>query len=182
MVGNPMKQKDYLLDTNIIRYIHELEAGGQSKESMALKTRLESLPQNARIFLSPVTTGEVEYGIRVGPFDDPDNEKYKKLVNILSIYPCLDIDCAIARQYYSLLRARLYEKYAPKRKKGQSAGKKRIEEWKDPTTSKELQIQENDLWISAIAWAYNLILVTADAMPPIHTVAGDDIDFENWIK
>lgn len=177
-----MKQKDYLLDTNIIRYIHELEAGGQSTECQALKSRLESLPQNTRIFLSPVTTGEVEYGIRVGPFDDPDNGKYKKLVTILTSYPCLNIDCELARQYYSLLRARLYEKYAPKRKKGQSAGKKRIEEWKDPTTSKELQIQENDVWISAIAWAYNLVLVTNDAMTPILDVAGKDIEFESWIK
>lgn len=177
-----MKQKDYLLDTNIIRYIHELEAGGQSSECQALKTRLESLPQNARIFLSPVTVGEVEYGIRVGPFDDPDKEKYKKLVKILTSYPCLGIDCDIARRYYSLLRARLYEKYAPKRKKGQSTRKKRLEEWNDPATSKELQIQENDLWISATAWAYNLILVTNDAMLPILNIAGRDIEFENWIK
>lgn len=177
-----MKQKDYLLDTNIIRYIHELEAGGQSKQCQVLKTRLESLPQTARIFLSPVTTGEVEYGLRVGPFNDPGNEKYKKLANILTSYPCLSIDCDIARQYYSLLRARLYGKYAPKSKKGQPAGKKRIEEWKDPTTSKELQIQENDLWISALAWAYNLILVTDDAMSAILNIAGSDIEFENWIR
>lgn len=76
----------------------------------------------------------------------------------------------------------IYDKYAPKPKKRQSAGKKRIEEWKDPTTSKELQIQENDLWISAIALAHNLILVTDDAMLPIHEIAGSDIEFENWIK
>ena len=177
-----MKQKDYLLDTNIIRYIYELKAGGQSMECQALKTRLELLPQAARIFLSPVTAGEVEYGLRVGPFNDPGDEKYRKLVNVLTSYPCLIIDCEIARQYYSLLRARLYEKYAPKRKKGQSVRKKRIEEWKDPTTSKDLQIQENDLWISAIAWAYNLILVTNDAMLPILEIASDDIEFDNWIK
>ena len=177
-----MKQKDYLLDTNIIRYIYELEAGGQSRECQTLKTRLESLPENARILLSPVTAGEVEYGLRVGPFNDPGNEKYRKLVSILTSYPCLSIDCDIARQHYSLLRAKLYDKFAPKRKKGRSAGKKRIEEWKDPTTSKELQIQENDLWISAIALAHNLILVTDDAMSPIVTIAGNDIEFENWIK
>ena len=176
-----MKRKDYLLDTNIIRYIYELNAGSQNSECLILKAQLESVPQH-RIFLSPITTGEVEYGIRVGPFDEPDNEKYKKLANILISYPCLSIDCEIARQYYSVLRARLYDKYAPRRKKGLSAGEKRIEEWKDPTTSKELQIQENDLWISAIAWAYNLILVTNDAMAPIHNIAGSDIDFENWIK
>lgn len=177
-----MKQKDYLLDTNIIRYIHELEAGSQSNECQALKTRLRSLPQSARIFLSPITVGEVEYGIRVGPYDDPHNEKYKKLVNILTSYPCLSIDCNIAREYYSLLRAKLYNKYAPKIKKRKAGRKKRIEEWKDPTTSKELQIQENDLWISAIALAYNLILVTDDAMTPILNIAGNDIEFENWIK
>ena len=104
------------------------------------------------------------------------------MARILTSYPCLSIDCDIARQYYSLLRARLYEKYAPKNKKGQPAGKKRIEEWKDPTTSKELQIQENDLWISAIAWAYNLVLVSDDAMSAIINIAGNDIDFENWIR
>jgi predicted nucleic acid-binding protein len=177
-----MKQKDYLLDTNIVKYIYELKAGSQSEKCWTLRMRLESLPQHARIFLSPITAGEVEYGIRLGPFNDPGNEKCKKLVKILTSYPCLSIDCDIARQYYSLLRARLYNKYAPKRKKGQSSGKKRIEEWKDPTTSKELQIQENDVWISAIAWAYNLILVTDDAMRSITNVAGDDIEFENWIK
>lgn len=176
-----MKQKDYLLDTNIIRYIFELEAGSKSTECQALKMRLESL-QKARIFLSPITVGEVEYGIRVGPFDAPHKEKFKKLATILTSYHCMNIDAHIARQYYSLLRARLYEKYAPKRKKGRSAEKKRIEEWKDPTTSKELQIQENDLWISAIAWAYNLILVTNDAMRPIISVAGNEIGFDNWIK
>lgn len=176
-----MKRKDYLLDTNIIRYIHELNAGSKSSECLILKAQLESVPEN-RIFLSPITVGEVEYGIRVGPFDEPDNEKYKKLANILISYPCLSIDCDLARQYYSDLRARLYDKYAPNRKKGQSVGKKRIEEWKDPTTSKELQIQENDLWISAIAWAYNLVLVTDDAMRPIISVAGNDIEFDNWIR
>ncbi len=81
-----------------------------------------------------------------------------------------------------MLRAKLYNKYAPKSKKGQSSRKKRIEEWKDPTTSKELQIQENDLWITAIALAYNLILVTDDAMTPILKIAGSDIEFENWIR
>ncbi|MFH2045649.1 MAG: type II toxin-antitoxin system VapC family toxin [Pseudomonadota bacterium] len=179
-----MKQKDYLLDTNIIRYIHELEAGSQSSECIQLREKLESLPKNARILLSPVTAGEVEYGIRVGPFADPHKEKYKQLAGILTRYPCLTIDCDIARQHYSLLRAKLYDKYAPRRKKGQSAGKKRIEEWKDPTTSKELQIQENDLWITAVALAYNLILVTDDAMSPIHEISGGDIEieFENWIK
>ena len=70
----------------------------------------------------------------------------------------------------------------PKVKRGQPAGKKRIEEWQDPTTSKELQIQENDLWISALAWAYNLILVTDDAMSAILNIAGNDIEFENWIR
>ncbi|MGD9160807.1 MAG: type II toxin-antitoxin system VapC family toxin [Desulfobacteraceae bacterium] len=177
-----MKQKDYLLDTNIIRYIHELEAGSQSGECEALKIRLGLLPENARIFLSPITVGEVEYGIRVGPYNDPHKEKYKRLTNILESYPCLTIDCDIARQYYSLLRAKLYYQYAPKSKKSKTDRKKRIEEWKDPTTSKELQIQENDLWITAIALAYNLILVTADAMKPIIKIIGSDVEFENWIR
>ena len=137
-----MKQKDYLLDTNIILYIHELEAGGQSSECQALKTRLESLPQNARIFLSPVTVGEVEYGIRVGPFDDPDKKKYKKLVKILKSYPCLGIDCDIARQYYSSCGQGFMKNTRPNEKKDNPPKKDGLRSGKIPQHQKNFKYRK----------------------------------------
>ena len=177
-----MTQKDYLLDTNIIRYICELELGIKSKESLALKKRLKSLPSNSSLFLSSITLGEVEYGVRVGPFRNDESDKYISLMTILNRYHSFDLNSNVARDYYAELRSRLYKKYASKSKKEKRSDKKRIEEWNYPTTSLELQIQENDVWITAIAWAYNLILVTNDEMTPIKNVVGDEIEFENWLR
>ena len=92
----------------------------------------------------------------------------------------MPIDANLARDSYADLRARLFNKHAPK--DSDNRKKRRIDEWRDPTTSKELKIQENDLWIAAVAMAHNLILVTRDDMDAIRTVAGADITFENWLK
>jgi predicted nucleic acid-binding protein len=49
----------------------------------------------------------------------------------------------------------------------------------DPVTSRELGIQENDLWIAAQALEYNLVLVTNDKMDRIRDVC-EDLQVENW--
>lgn len=98
----------------------------------------------------------------------------------LSAFPLLNIDDNIARDYYADLRAKLFIKYGPKNRKRGNYNK-RIEEWRDPTTSKLLQIQENDLWIAAVAMAHNLILVTHDKMNAIKSIEGLDLQFENWL-
>lgn len=178
-----MIQKDYLLDTNIIKYIHELEAGGKSSQAQTLNNNLRiASSKSAKIILSPITIGEIEYGMLLGRFKSSHKEKYKILMSILDRYPCLTIDSNTARKYYSKIRAKLYEKYAPIKIKNKPSNIKRVEEWINPATSKTLQVQENDIWISALAWAYNLILVTDDAMRPIRDVVGKDVEFVNWIR
>ena len=77
---------------------------------------------------------------------------------------------------YGELRAKLFEKFAPKNnKKGL-----RPEQLVDPITSLVLGIQENDLWITAQAMARNLILVTNDKLSRIKEVTGSDLRIKNW--
>jgi len=175
-----MKLRHYLLDTNILGPLAELKAGGENPECRALGIHWNALPEGAKIFLCPINVGEVEYGLRIAPYDKP--EEHKSTRAMLKEFPVLNIDTDLARDYYAELRARVFNECAPRDKRNRRNYAKRVEEWKDPTTSKELKIQENDLWLAAIAMAHNIILVTRDKMDVIKKVAGPDIVFENWLK
>ncbi len=172
------KGRDYLLDTNILGPLAELKADGRSLESQVFKKHWEA-HGDAKFFLCPITIGEVEYGLRVGPYDQ--QEKHEVARKTLSAFPLLDINANVACNHYAVLRARLFNLCAPREKKKRDHYNKRIEEWKDPTTAKTLQIQENDLWIASVAMAHNLILVTRDKMEAIKKVAGTELFIENWL-
>jgi tRNA(fMet)-specific endonuclease VapC len=88
----------------------------------------------------------------------------------------LDITKA-TRIYYGLLRASIFEKYAPNARRRRGL---RPEQLIDPVTSRELGIQENDLWIAAQALEYNLVLVTNDKMDRIRDVC-EELQVENWV-
>jgi predicted nucleic acid-binding protein len=175
-----MKLRYYLLDTNILGPLAELKAGGESPECKALGTHWNMLPEGAKVFLCPINVGEIEYGLRIAPYDKP--EEHKSIRAIVAEFPVLNIDADLARDYYADLRARVFNECAPKDKRNRRNYTKRVEEWKDPTTSKELKIHENDLWLAAVAMGHNLILVTRDKMEVIKRVAGPDIVFEDWLK
>ncbi|MBF0564212.1 MAG: type II toxin-antitoxin system VapC family toxin [Nitrospirae bacterium] len=169
--------KHYLFDTNILGHLADLKDGNDSTECKALDKHMKERPEGTKILVCPISVGEVEYGVRVAPpdYDKQKLERFRKVVYEYS-QGDMDINANLARNCYSVLRAKLYDHCFPSSKK-----KQRVEEWMNPTTSKELQIQENDLWIASVAMAYNLILVTQDKMNVIKTVAGNDITFENWL-
>lgn len=175
-----MKLRYYLLDTNILAPLAELKAGRDSPECRALGVHWNKLPEGAKIFLCPINVGEVEYGLRIAPYDIP--EDHNSMRAIIKAFPVFNIDADLARDYYADLRARVFNECAPKQKRNRQNYPKRVEEWRDPTTSKELKIHENDLWLAAVAMAHNLILVTRDKMDVIKKVAGADIVFEDWLK
>ncbi len=168
--------KDYILDTNIVGYIVDYKNGSSKKESVAVGKKLSLIEKtNTKLLLCPISVGESEYGIRLN--STGTSSKSIILKNIVDSFGFLDINKNIARESYSELRKRLYIKYAPKKKKSSWP-----EEWVDPISSKEIQIQENDLWLAAIAMTYNMILVTNDKMTAIKDVAGTDVTFENWVE
>ncbi len=89
----------------------------------------------------------------------------------------LSPDAAVA---YGDLRTRLFNKFAPGSKR---KPKMRPEQLLDPATAKELQIQENDLWICAQAIAHGMVLVTNDRMQAIRDIASGmnpQLILQNW--
>ncbi len=70
---------------------------------------------------------------------------------------------------YAKIRAELFRKYGTKDAKHRIK-EKLPEELMDISTGKSLGIDENDLWICAIAVEYNLVLVTNDKMTRIKEV------------
>jgi tRNA(fMet)-specific endonuclease VapC len=78
--------------------------------------------------------------------------------------------------YYGSIRARVFEKYAPREKRRRGL---RPEQLIDPVTSHELGIQENDLWLAAQAVEFNLVLVTNDAMQRLQDTC-NELRVENW--
>jgi tRNA(fMet)-specific endonuclease VapC len=72
--------------------------------------------------------------------------------------------------HYANIRAELFRRFAPRDAKNRIR-RVRPEQLVDKTAGLELGIQENDLWIAAIAVEYNMILVTDDRMARIQDVA-----------
>jgi predicted nucleic acid-binding protein len=78
----------------------------------------------------------------------------------MAVYKMLTID-KWTSENYAQIRALLFDKYGTRTKR-QTIRQKRPEALVDGTTSRELGIQENDLWIAAIAVRYNCFFVTTD--------------------
>ncbi len=174
-----MQKHFYLLDTNVLGYLVEVKSGAHSPEGKALQNRLAKI-KSENVFICCITIGEIEYGLKIAPDKDPTKQDLAK--QMVEEFHSYHIDNNVAREQYANLRAKLFECYAPKDKRRRNNDKKRVEEWIDPTTSKELQVQENDIWIAAVAMAYNFVLVTHDKMNAIKSVVGDDLKIEDWAK
>jgi len=170
-----MSVKYYLLDTNIFSHYPEIKQHDQSAEGKALQENLKKIPQGAKIFLCSVSAGEIEYGLRVAPCAIEEHDKIRKFIDS---FLCLSVNRDVATKYYADLRAKIFNLYSPHSRRSKQ---KRKEELRNPVNSKELQIQENDLWICAVALAHNLILVTHDGMDPIKKVVGSSLQFEDWL-
>ena len=152
---------DYLLDTNIIRYWYDTDCPEYSKILARVRGVRQPDPQTQyvpRIFISVVTVGEIEYGHRVAPTPNP-SEQTAFLRFVREQCPeSLDITRHVGEEY-GKLKAWLFERFSDKRKRTKA---KRPEELVDPATSRELGVQENDIWIAAQAMADDLVLVTHD--------------------
>ncbi len=163
--------RGYLLDTNILSYWFD----SSRPEHGAVAGRLAQLPDASPLAVSAITLGEVEFGYRV--LGEVSSTKEVSFHRFLEDRVPLILDVKKStRTHYGSLRARLFEEYAPRdhRKRGL-----RPEQLLDPATSRELGIQENDLWIAAQALEHNLVLVTHDRIKHIRGVA-EELRVEDW--
>lgn len=165
--------RGYLLDTNIV--VYWLDQGRPQHNSVS--QYIQELPPESPLMISAITLGEIEYGLCVvSENTTSQHETFRELVD-RQLPMVLDVT-KTTRLYYGLLRARVFEKYAPREKRRQGL---RPEQLIDPITSCELGIQENDLWLAAQALEYNLVLVSNDTMRRIRDIS-EEIEVENWAR
>ena len=163
----------YLLDTCVVSRWFD----PNREKSGPIKRRINALSKETPLVISSITWGEIEYGHKVeSDTETPVQTKFRQFVEEQLPYVlCIDRSTAI---YYGQLRAHLFEKYS---KANRRAKAMRAEELIDPATSRELGIQENDIWIAAHAMEHNLVLATCDK--PLERVAsqsGLSITVELW--
>jgi len=143
----------YLLDTSVASAVFDKG----NPDHSAVRNNLEQLGE-AVIYVCPVVVGEIEYGLKVAPSIDPDRQPLVR--EAMAQYKCLDVDRHTSESY-SGIRANLFKRYSPKDRRNRLT-KKHIEDLVEPTTGKELGIDENDLWIVSTAVEYNLVFITRD--------------------
>jgi len=165
--------RDFLIDTQTVSYWYDTACSQHSAvvanvESWRKQVEsVESWEHKPRLLVSVITLGEIEYGYRTNPALDR-NTKAEGLRFVGEQLPeRLEITEDTAA-FFGELRKRLFDKYAPGEKRKR---KMRPEQLTDPITSKELGIQENDLWLCAQAVAHDMVLVTNDKMLRIREVS-----------
>lgn len=166
--------RTFLLDTCIWSYWFDAERYPQKNAN--IRKQLQKLTPDSILGISIITWGEVAYGHKLeSPEETAIQSKYIQFIT--SKGPkTFDIDIHTANAYGEL-RSLLFDKYVPADKRKKNL---RPEQLVDPVTSKELGIQENDIWIAAQAMARNLVLVTNDKLAHIREVAGDNLHIKNW--
>lgn len=149
----------YLLDTNVASWL--LDA--KHKRHSDVLSFVNNAGGDSHIYISRVTVAEIQYGYKV--YVNVDHTRKQAIEQRLKLFQIREID-RHTTEPYSDIRAALFQQFASKAKKGKATGRK-PEELIDNTSGRELGIQENDLWIAAIAVQYNLLLVTQDKMKNI---------------
>ncbi len=176
--------RDFLIDTQTVRYWydtvcpeHEIVVANVE----LLREQTKASEHKPRLLVSVITLGEIEFGYRVNPTLDPANRR-EYLAFVSEKFPAHWEVMEDATLVFGELRARLFDKYAPKEKRKPGM---RPEQLIDPTTSKELGIQENDLWLCAQAIAHGMVLVTNDKMRRIREVSKGmqpALRIQNWAR
>ena len=155
--------KVYLLDTNITSALWD----NRDKHHADAIQFIRSTSAQSRIYISRIVVAEIEYGTYL--YINADNERRRMVQTAMQAFENIrEIDKYTAH-IYSAMRAELFRKYGTRTSKNRIK-KVRPECLVDKTTSLELGIQENDLWMAAIAVQYNMILVTDDYMSRIKDI------------
>ena len=147
-----MVEEAYLLDTTIASIAGYVGDG----RHRSVRAWLDGL-QDDVVFISAVSIAECEYGLSLKPLDAQSEQEIRSAFGNYQVLPIDHHTAAV----YGPIRAALFRAYAPRDYRNRIASRY-IEDLKEPTTGKELGIQENDLWIVSVAVQYNMLFVTAD--------------------
>ena len=163
--------KGYLLDTNILDYWIRKDKG--------VHERIEALAPKTPLRISVITLGEIEYGhmVESPKGRTPIQTEYKKFIQRQLPAPLLI--SSTTSMYYGQVRARLFDKFAPKKAKNK---KLRPEQLLNPATGLQLGIQENDIWIAAQAIERGLVLISNDKHMKRIVEVYSKLQLTNWAR
>lgn len=146
----------YLLDTTILSiyldptHPHHAEKGKS----------LDVLPADRTEYISAVALAEMHFGVRLAEaLGKGSLPALEAMFLEAKSYAVLDITHHTA-SVYAELKANIARKYLAKTLRKDRP--KYIEEWVDKATGRQIQIDENDLWMCAQAKERDLVFVTAD--------------------
>ncbi len=166
----------YLIDTQTIRYWFDRASASHAPVQAAAEARRSD---DAPLYISAISLGEIQYGHEAEPAGaSPVRDSFVQFVRD-KLPQVLTVSRHTAEPY-GRIRAILFEMFGPRSRRSK---KKRAEELCDPTTGRELGIDENDLWIVAQAAERNLVLVTHDKIVRIREALQESeigVRIEDW--
>ncbi|MCI0489754.1 MAG: PIN domain-containing protein [Blastocatellia bacterium] len=152
----------YLLDTNAASAFWD----GYNPYHQDMVDFIQDIGGEHYVYVSRVVVAEIEYGHKV--YLSADSNRREVIEKAMKVFKIREIGRHTTAPY-SDIRAALFKRFGRVDSKGKLK-KQWPEDLVDRTTSKELGIQENDLWMAAIAVEYNMVLVTEDKMTRIKEV------------
>lgn len=175
-----MNKDSYLLDNNIFSALCD----GKHPHHTEAEKYLQKVGRDF-VFVPCVVIAEVRYGCNV-----VFNKDKQRQADIEKFIKTFDKSVKNIGKHttipYAKIRAELFRKFGTKDAKHRIK-EKLPEDLIDISTGKSLGIDENDLWICAIALEYNLILISNDKMTRIKEVAKEiakeiapNFDIKKW--
>jgi predicted nucleic acid-binding protein len=176
---------NYLLDTNILSYWYNPSRPEHDKVLARLQAVRQTDPQGnvARLFVSAITIGEIEFGHRASPPRDASQQsQYMTFVREQCPEPYVITEHV--GEYYGVFKGWLFDTRSPK---GMRTKANRMVQQVDPVAAEVLGADENDLWIAAQAMTHNLVLVTHDLhlaklICQFKETQQIEIDVEDWAQ
>lgn len=179
-----MSKDSYLLDNNIFSALCD----GKHPHHNEAEKFLQNI-NNDFVFVPYIVIAEVRYDCNV--VFKKDIQRQDSIEKFIKNFERSEYTYKAIGKHtttpYSQIRAELFRKYGTKDAKNRIK-EKLPEDLMDISTGKSLGIDENDLWICAIALEYNLILITNDKMTRIKEIAMEiakeiapNFDIKKWM-
>lgn len=165
--------KVYLLDTNIASALWD---GGAKDHNKATQFINDATADGSVIYISRIVIAEIEYGCKLHVSADPARRNNVEVA--MRAFTSIREIRKETTDPYSTIRAALFSKFGTMDSRGRVTSK-RPELLVDKTTALQLGIQENDLWMAALAVERNMTLVSEDRMKSLKE-AWPTLDLVKW--
>ncbi|MEX0809124.1 MAG: PIN domain-containing protein [Dongiaceae bacterium] len=148
--------RGYLFDTCAVSSL----LNPRHQHHSATRMVVAGLPHGAPQFVSIVTIGEMEFGLKMAEHASSTHlAQFRTRIEAIKAYPVLDITKHTASAFAEL-KSQLA--LTVQRRANSQKLSRWLEDWIDANTGKQLQIDENDLWVAAQAKERDFTLISGD--------------------